>query len=758
MHHLDIGIVENMIKKIVIRDIASFDNKGVTLENLKKVNFIYGGNACGKTTISRVISCKDIEHIYQHCEVEWEGEPLQVVTYNKDFRNKNFREADIPGVFTLGHASVEAIEDIERLSKEKEGYTKAIETAASNIAARNIEIQELKNYRQEYLWKKVYKKNEEFKECLRGNLYKSTFDAKILEVIQSGLPSPLPNLEDLRHRYQILFAGGGSPSKRDAIPESSDLILSLLEITDNDIWKRRIIGSDDVPIAALIKKLDIADWVYRGQSFLSSESNVCPFCQKQTIDNSFREQLERFFDENYVNDIELVSSLRSQYSKLLQDVSVFYNDLISKADSDLAGMLDSSLFGTTVQLVKEAMAYNLEMMTSKEKEPGLTIEFKDIRSYMEDIQGMIDTANDAIRANNEMIDNLSRDQRFLINDVWSYLGGLAIDEVQSIEKKIRGKEGAISQHQRDELAAKESYNRVNREIQAKESQVTSIQPTITKINNALKKFGFTGFSIQPSPKDDTKYQIQREDGSLVENTLSEGEITFITFLYYLQLVKGSNTQSNIKSPRVLVIDDPISSLDSNVLFVVSTMIKQLLKEVRESVPGKESDIKQIFILTHNVYFHKEVTFINNRQKSRSDTNHWVLYKKEGISAVKSYGMDNPIKGSYELLWKELRERRNEMDNITIQNVMRRIIENYFIVFGGLNGKELIGENFSDDPEELAIATSFASWYDEGSHDISDDLFVEHPNILTEKYMSVFKRLFDKLGHSAHYNMMMHEGE
>ena len=46
----------------------------------------------------------------------------------------------------------------------------------------------------------------------------------------------------------------------------------------------------------------------------------------------------------------------------------------------------------------------------------------------------------------------------------------------------------------------------------------------------------------------------------------------------------------------------------------------------------------------------------------------------------------------------------------------------------------------------------------GSHDISDDLFVEHPNILTEKYISVFRGLFDKLGHIAHYNMMMHVEE
>ena len=41
-----------MIKRIVIKDTATFDSTGVELDNLQKVNFIYGGNACGKTTIS----------------------------------------------------------------------------------------------------------------------------------------------------------------------------------------------------------------------------------------------------------------------------------------------------------------------------------------------------------------------------------------------------------------------------------------------------------------------------------------------------------------------------------------------------------------------------------------------------------------------------------------------------------------------------------------------------------------------------------
>lgn len=49
--------------------------------------------------------------------MEWETQPLQVFTYNKDFRERNFLE-NIPGVFTLGEASVDAIKEIEGLAEK----------------------------------------------------------------------------------------------------------------------------------------------------------------------------------------------------------------------------------------------------------------------------------------------------------------------------------------------------------------------------------------------------------------------------------------------------------------------------------------------------------------------------------------------------------------------------------------------------------------------------------------------------------------
>ena len=109
-----------MIKKITIKDVATFDSNGVVLDNLQKVNFIYAGNACGKTTISRVLASENIEASYPHCEVQWDGQPLQVLAYNSDFRARNFLENEqFPGVFTLGEASIEIVKELDKLTAER---------------------------------------------------------------------------------------------------------------------------------------------------------------------------------------------------------------------------------------------------------------------------------------------------------------------------------------------------------------------------------------------------------------------------------------------------------------------------------------------------------------------------------------------------------------------------------------------------------------------------------------------------------------
>lgn len=60
---------------------------------------------------------------------------------------------------------------------------------------------------------------------------------------------------------------------------------------------------------------------------------------------------------------------------------------------------------------------------------------------------------------------------------------------------------------------------------------------------------------------------------------------------------------------------------------------------------------------------------------------WIVRKRGLLSELEKYP-SNPIKTSYELLWSEV--RRSDRSNHTIQNTLRRILENYFKILGGLD--------------------------------------------------------------------------
>ena len=100
-----------MIAKISIKDTATYDNNGVDIDNLKKINFFYGANGSGKTTISNVLQSPSE---YGTCTIEWQDDtPVDTLVYNKNFREHNFLgDKKIAGVFTLGKATKEQLENI----------------------------------------------------------------------------------------------------------------------------------------------------------------------------------------------------------------------------------------------------------------------------------------------------------------------------------------------------------------------------------------------------------------------------------------------------------------------------------------------------------------------------------------------------------------------------------------------------------------------------------------------------------------------
>lgn len=104
-----------------------------------------------------------------------------------------------------------------------------------------------------------------------------------------------------------------------------------------------------------------------------------------------------------------------------------------------------------------------------------------------------------------------------------------------------------------------------------------------------------------------------------------------------------------------------------------------------------------------------------------------------------------------MLWQEIKESEKS-SSISIQNIIRRILENYFKILGKYNDADII--NKFDNFEDKKICQSLLHWINDGSHCIPDDLFLQPLEFETSTYLNVFKRIFEHSGHIAHYNMMM----
>ena len=96
-----------MIKSITLNNIATYQS--AKIDDLAQVNFFYGANGSGKTTISKIIANPNLEE-FSNCQVEWKDSPLQTMVYNQEFVERNFNfnhTTELKGIFTLGENQVD---------------------------------------------------------------------------------------------------------------------------------------------------------------------------------------------------------------------------------------------------------------------------------------------------------------------------------------------------------------------------------------------------------------------------------------------------------------------------------------------------------------------------------------------------------------------------------------------------------------------------------------------------------------------------
>ncbi|MBY0008680.1 AAA family ATPase [Priestia aryabhattai] len=722
-----------MISKIHLKNVATYDQNGASLDDLKQINFIYGNNGAGKTTITELIRK---EHNFPSCSLEWKDEKMVTYVYNRNFVNENFRlDNPIKGIFTLGKESVELKSKMDRLKEKIRSHSEDIKKLSNLYNQKNDEKGQARKDFKEKCWELKRQVDIEFKGLIEGyRNSKEKFMNKCLEE-SKNIKVPVKTIEEIKLKKESIF------DRPIETVESYQSIFYKEPLENNYIFKQKIIGKEDVNIANLIIKLNISDWVQQGYAVIKETERLCPFCQ-QTLPNEFEEKLNNYFDQTYMQQIQILKDNSNQYKQNIESILNQIRGVITTSEDSF---IDKEKITNLLQLIELKYDENKLLIEQKKKEPSRIIELVKVNELIESINNEILKANKKIKEHNKLIENVKIEKENLINDVWRYIIEKNKGDLTSFKQKEASIKKAMCGLERS-IESKQAYKKqFEEELLKYQEQSTSVEHSVNEINYILNSFGFKNFRLATT-SEKGNYKIIRNDGEEVKDTLSEGEKTFITFLYFYQLLNGSNNKEQIVTDKVVVIDDPISSLDSNVLFMVSSLIRQIMFEMKSNT----SNIKQLFILTHNIYFHKEITFSQGK-KSYGEGSFWIVRKRNNISSVQRY-QENPIKTSYELLWKELKNKEHQ-SAVSIQNIMRRILENYFKFFGNISIDHL--EN-KFELEEKMICRSLISWINDGSHFISEDMYVENNEDIIHRYFEVFKKIFIIEGHQAHYNMMMED--
>lgn len=674
---------------------------------------------------------------------------MSVMVYNRDFVERTLRESSrIPGVFVLSGNSAEAqkrIEAIENPGGERDSALNNLQKAQSSyaqaVSADNDAAEQFRNSSWA-AYKSFIEQNPSLKPAFTGaggiGKSKQTLVDKLL--VREPAGGPITALGDLTKSAQAVFDDTAISREEFTLPAP----FNGESRGGYALLGKPIVGSDSVTLSELVERLGNSDWVSAGRAHLAHSGGVCPFCQ-QSAPAALAAELAKMFNDSYTADRDSVQ----QFSDAFAEWSSGLNSSLSDLPDGFEQFLDVARYEAARRELTEATAMAEQQILDKLRTPSTVVEFTSPDEALAGLNKVLSDANAQVRDHNKLLVNRKTARVELVKECWRYFSEAVLkDEAPTYVAKSTGRAHGIDKLANDIDDAKQKIADLDAEVRELQKSVESTLPVIESINTLLERSGFTSFKIVESPRLKDGYMLSRDDGEVQERSLSEGERTFVAFLYYLHLLDGTPAEGAASRRILAVIDDPISSLDSDVLFLVSAMVRHLAERVLSEV----DHVKQLIVLTHNVYFYKEVSWAPGAdEKGRT---HFLIRKHPGAPSTITSSRKSPVTTEYKRLWDEVKLAREgqQMNIVGLENIQGRILESYFrLMGGGIWDKEI--EPLLEESERHVFRALFR-WANGGSHAIFEDIYYSPSPIEQELYLRVFERIFEVTKQTAHFNMML----
>lgn len=722
----------DMISKIVLNGVASY-KKEAELDTDKKVNLLYGLNGTGKSTFSEFLYDQTGARFSQ-CRIEGLKENDTVLVYNQKFVQDTFYEPEgIHGIFTLSKGNADAQKAIDTASAEVKKLTeqkRKIEEKKTNDEKKHLgEIEEYK--KQVWKIKTGYTGGDRILEfCLDG--LKGNKDTLFKHIVSLEKPEGELDysVDDLKEEAQQLQ---GEAQSRQLL---SKVLINVEDIEQSELLSKVIVGNKNSSVASLIETLGNSDWVNTGIKYvhIDGEKGVCPFCQQKTITQNFLEQINAYFDESYNRDKSQIEEMISRYDAEIKKATDFFNAI--KDDSFLEKN-KAEIESLSANLIS-VLEHNLNTLREKAKTPSIQVSLQPINEIIESINSIIKNTNNEITLYNQRIADIKGSKSKIRDSFWCLMRKEYNSVIELYAANEKDYKQSVKNAQKELQTITSEINTNTALIEENRKKTVNIDEAVENIKNGLIDIGITDFTIEKYSEEEALYRLKREDSDEdVFKTLSEGEKMVISFLYFIELCKGESTAEKASNKKIVVIDDPISSLSHIYVFNIGRLIHN------EFLRTKKYD--QLFILTHSLYFFYELT--NTNHKERKETQKLFRICKNTESSYFEDMKYEDIQNDYQAYWHIIKDEKQSP--ALIANCMRNVMEYFF----NFVEKQDFAQVFQRPELQENRYMAFNRYMNRESHSKGQNIF-DIKEFNYDSFREAFKKVFETEGYIEHYNKMI----
>lgn len=656
-----------------------------TLQNFTRFNLIYGFNGSGKTTLSRLFHAIGIKSLnssftsgsfdlllsdgisLKSNKLDQNTTPLYV--FNKHFidENINWEQQGAKSILVI---SGENKEDRDRYFKLKE--TILPRANESSIRASAI-FDASEKERSSFLSNQARSIKQAFEIIDTSDSRYLNYDKRKLERFISEHENETKNSDSILSEDALSQLS--EKVKATHLPEvvldspslELDNIIAILktasELVSTNITNKTIERLDNNP--------DINSWTHNGYILHKNHNpNKCEYCG-QNIPQERVKDLDQHFNETYnelmtslSNCIEEIESVEIDFP--LPEKGELFNEFrdpfsaqekeFFEAKKEVTDYL--SQLKTVLNLKKDRPFENQHIPPS-----DIHTSLKKLKTCAKGLSSVVENHNhQSQQFNKELAKSKAQFELHYVTQ--------AVSEGKYYELLLR-----IEAEKNAVETTREHLQTLIKEFGALEAKLSNANIAAEEFNKQLSEFlGRPEIALQYDQAS-KGYKLVRSGTKAPAKHLSEGEKTAIAFVYFIN--KATENGNKIED-SIIVVDDPISSFDSNHLYNSYAYLKSHFEKA-----------KQLFILTHNFQYFKLIRdWLIKKNDRNKDPKASVFTVEASLGTNRNSTINNApdsllkYNSEYHFIFSELtkfseKDKLDPASSYQVANYSRKLLEAFF---------------------------------------------------------------------------------